>query len=982
MRRFLTLLLICAMLLGLMPRVYATRTESREAPLTPEDYVTADLMWQTVRQRETQLRRMKAPVSKTVEALIAEVTSSPYYAHDSLIRNGDHFFWETTDGIPCGYSPRLAEQGQDAEAYADKNTTPGESVITTSYGIKGGYPKANDVFLIQPYYGIDQDFTEQYVTEANRIASALNGTATVYRTTDATIDNIAHAIETGAVVIFDSHGDTDYAKGSDYVTGANTSYICLQTNAGLTSQDYEVATGPFGAYYHAYYAGSYGTMKYYCVDGTAIANHMDSVAPNSMLWMAICLGMATDGLQAPLRAHGVEVVYGYSQSVTFQYDYDWEEAFWSYMRLGKTVGESIAYMKEQVGQWDWCHDPEYDTVAEARIGYSAFPIVVSSEDVYPGHGNVDDLQSVMSTWSIISPCVHEQIRFVPAVSATCTESGNIAHYLCDECGALFRDKDLTERINRETTILPAVGHSYTDTVTTEPACTLEGVRTYTCTACGHSYTEQIPAPGHVYVEDVCTGCGGIKPLVTEFTIGQSGTYVLAAKVNDKYFAMPNNYTSASGKPRGIEISVEYGYVDEAFAGDVAVELTYVPETGTYTIGNGEYYLRYPSSTNIGGTTSPYYWTVTEGVNGSWQFVSQTSARGLIYRASGYNSFGGYYLPNVKAGGREYFDLEVIPVAAPKPGDQTPIVDDAVVINHSLNLASDISVNYAVLTSMLDGYDSFTLHCKIPIYADGACVRYETVVIEPELKGYFYYFTLKGITAVQMGDIIEAELHMSKDGKSYCSTADQYSVADYAYSRLNKEETPDLLKKLCAELLRYGSYAQQFKNYRTDSLVDSAMTQEHSAMLTDMESVTFNPNNRVLEDLADPTVTWAGKTLNLESKVVMRFVVNLSGYEGDPSDLELKVSYTNYLGEEIEAVLPAPELYMPELQYYAFDMDLLLAAELRSVVTAAVYCGDTRVSPTVEYSPDAYAIGKSGMLLTLCKALMAYSDTALAYFTQQ
>ncbi|MEA4934754.1 MAG: hypothetical protein VB071_14395 [Lawsonibacter sp.] len=39
-------------------------------------------------------------------------------------------------------------------------------------------------------------------------------------------------------------------------------------------------------------------------------------------------------------------------------------------------------------------------------------------------------------------------------------------------------------------------HSYTSAVTREPTCTDAGVRTYTCTKCGHTYTELIDALGH------------------------------------------------------------------------------------------------------------------------------------------------------------------------------------------------------------------------------------------------------------------------------------------------------------------------------------------------------------------------------------------------------------------------------------------------------------------------------------------------------
>ena len=53
-------------------------------------------------------------------------------------------------------------------------------------------------------------------------------------------------------------------------------------------------------------------------------------------------------------------------------------------------------------------------------------------------------------------------------------------------------------------------HSYTATVTTAATCETAGVRTYTC-SCGGSYTEEIPATGHDYVDGVCVNCGAADP---------------------------------------------------------------------------------------------------------------------------------------------------------------------------------------------------------------------------------------------------------------------------------------------------------------------------------------------------------------------------------------------------------------------------------------------------------------------------------------
>ena len=57
-------------------------------------------------------------------------------------------------------------------------------------------------------------------------------------------------------------------------------------------------------------------------------------------------------------------------------------------------------------------------------------------------------------------------------------------------------------------------HSYTETITTPPACTTDGVKTFSC-SCGSSYTEAVPATGHIwgdyaYNNDATTESDGTK----------------------------------------------------------------------------------------------------------------------------------------------------------------------------------------------------------------------------------------------------------------------------------------------------------------------------------------------------------------------------------------------------------------------------------------------------------------------------------------
>ena len=149
-------------------------------------------------------------------------------------------------------------------------------------------------------------------------------------------------------------------------------------------------------------------------------------------------------------------------------------------------------------------------------------------------------------------------------NATCTENGNGAYWSCSGCDKLFSDADAVNEIKEIPEIkatghktqlqnmknatctaegytgdevctvcgqtvkkgenIGKVAHSYNDgVVTMEPTCEKEGVKTYTCTVCGDSYTESIAKVAHktelknakeatctetgATGDEVCTVCG-------------------------------------------------------------------------------------------------------------------------------------------------------------------------------------------------------------------------------------------------------------------------------------------------------------------------------------------------------------------------------------------------------------------------------------------------------------------------------------------
>ncbi|MBR6825886.1 MAG: hypothetical protein IKM59_04985, partial [Oscillospiraceae bacterium] len=310
--------------------------------------------------------------------------------------------------------------------------------------------------------------------------------------------------------------------------------------------------------------------------------------------------------------------------------------------------------------------------------------------------------------------------------------------------------------------------------------------------------------------------------------------------------------------------------------------------------------------------------------------------------------------------------------------ETPILDSNAKIMHSLNLTGDISVNYVVSKAALEGCDDITMEIDIPVYEGEQKTGSKRVTLFPVEKDSYCYFTLTGVTAVQMNDEIEAVLHWNKDGQDYYSDTDVYSVSQYAYTQLNRTGA-ERLKAVCANLLRYGAQAQTFKGYRLNALADSEMTEEQKGYCTDLDTVTFGNTNAILQDMENPTFTWVGKTMNLGSKVALKFVFSIGEYCDNLNDLNLRVSYTDIDGKTVTATVRELETYNASAGQYAFSFDGLLATELRKVVSAQIYAGDEPVSCTLQYSADTYGRNKTGTLGTVCKALFAYSDSAKAYF---
>ncbi len=543
---------------------------------------------------------------------------------------------------------------------------------------------------------------------------------------------------------------------------------------------------------------------------------------------------------------------------------------------------------------------------------------------------------------------------------TCTAQGYASH-TCRTCSYSYKDA-----------YTDATGHSYSYKATTNPTTSATGVLTGTCSKCSGTTTVTLPKLNTTdYTKTTttaatCTATGVDKYTWKTTTYGSFSFNATTAALGHSYTTKVTGPTcTAQGYTTYTCSRCSNSYQDAIVAAKGPTEVIDKAVAATCTAT---------------GLTEGKHCSVCDVVLTAQEVVPATG-HAPVYtpKDADIHTTTCENCDHSEEVAHSYTDGKCI--CGQEEGKE-PVLNNSLTIGHTLNLASDISVNFVVFKALLQDFDMDTVYMltEMETYEGNTKTGTTTVKLLPVEQGDYYYFTLTGLTAIRMNDRLSSVLYGTKDGQPYYSATDEYSIATYAYSQMDKATMSESLKILCADLLRYGASAQIFKGYRTDALADAAMTEVHKTYLSDMDDITFGNHNRILNDLPQASVTWTGKSLNLESKVALKFVFSIPGYSGNLEDLSLRVSYTNIEGKTVTATVKELEIYSAANGQYAFSYSGLLAAELRSVVSVQVYEKDIPVSCTLQYSADTYGNNKTGPLLEVCKALFAYSDSAKAYFT--
>ena len=307
-------------------------------------------------------------------------------------------------------------------------------------------------------------------------------------------------------------------------------------------------------------------------------------------------------------------------------------------------------------------------------------------------------------------------------------------------------------------------------------------------------------------------------------------------------------------------------------------------------------------------------------------------------------------------------------------------------SHSCVLNNNLGINYYIPKDEVDGFDEFRLVIKKQVF-DGAGSSFswtETTLSnysEATVDGVDYLcFGYYGIAAKEMGSELRATLYMKRDGVQYSTTVDIYSVAEYAYNRLNKS-SDERLKTLLVDMLDYGAASQTYLKYNTSNLVNAKLTSAQRAYGSEMPQPV---SNELLISVEGNTAHFYGKSLILGNNVEIKYYMTFDN--GKPADsVKLVLSYTSIDGKEYTKVVKASDfVYESKYKAYSASIDSIGAKDMSCVVTAKIYDGDTLIGDVCKYSIETYVYNRlqkstDENLKAAVIAMYRYGKSAEQYF---
>ena len=305
--------------------------------------------------------------------------------------------------------------------------------------------------------------------------------------------------------------------------------------------------------------------------------------------------------------------------------------------------------------------------------------------------------------------------------------------------------------------------------------------------------------------------------------------------------------------------------------------------------------------------------------------------------------------------------------------------------HNCSFQNDLSMYYAVPKESLADYENIRLDVAKEEYAAGATKptlvkKTLTSYKEQTIGGVVYcMFTFDGITSTDMGSTLTASLLADKNGVTYSTRLDNYSIKAYAMDRLQNSSSATF-KKMLVDMLNYGAAAQVHFNKNAANLANSDLTAAQKKMGT--QNLPTLKNAEKTTAVSGATATFDKKNVSFENKTVLMYRLKFAANQ-NMSNVKLNISYKTSSGASVTKTIPASQ-FTKNGSYYIVSIDTIAITDVRSVITAKIYDGSKQISNTFQYSIESYVYNRlqnsdSETFRNLVTEMMKFGISAETHF---
>jgi len=312
----------------------------------------------------------------------------------------------------------------------------------------------------------------------------------------------------------------------------------------------------------------------------------------------------------------------------------------------------------------------------------------------------------------------------------------------------------------------------------------------------------------------------------------------------------------------------------------------------------------------------------------------------------------------------------------------PVLDEDLDFTMSISAGAEMTVSYNIVANAVNTYKDFYLEVTKEV-AGGESIttvygmtedrEAMTVKTDPTTgEALMYQVTYTGINAKEMGDNFSTTLYaVGEDGTIYYGTTVVDSIKSFLVEKLDAEASIPELKTMAVDMLKYGAAAQVRLGYNTENLVTADLTEEQLSYAT----------TEIPDAVNNAASSGTGAAVNTNITVTSRVQLNLSCIYTTATDPNaVKCIVTDSEGNVLAEI---PATNKNNLMFTAI-YENVGAKEMRDVINATFYEGETAISQTVSWSVESYVAQVRAKTtaaeneIAMVNAMLTYGDAVAAY----